>query len=72
VADTGQGIAPEQLPELFGAFHQLDGSATRREGGTGLGLAMVKMIVEAHESRVTVESTVGQGTRFLFDLPAVS
>jgi signal transduction histidine kinase len=71
VADTGQGIPEEKLPELFEAFHQLDGSATRREGGTGLGLAMVKLIVEAHESRVTVESKVGEGSRFSFDLPAV-
>lgn len=71
VTDTGQGIPEEELPKLFEAFHQLDGSATRREGGTGLGLAMVKMIVEAHDSRVTVESRVGEGSRFAFDLPAV-
>jgi signal transduction histidine kinase len=70
VADTGKGIPEERLPELFEAFHQLDGSATRREGGTGLGLAMVRMIVEAHDSHVTVESTVGEGSRFSFDLPA--
>jgi signal transduction histidine kinase len=71
VADTGQGIPAEKLPELFEAFHQLDGSATRREGGTGLGLALVKLIVEAHDSHVMVESTVGEGSRFSFDLAAV-
>lgn len=70
VADTGRGIPGEQLSQLFEAFHQLDGSTTRKEGGTGIGLAIVKMIVEAHESRVEVESTVGLGSRFSFDLPA--
>jgi signal transduction histidine kinase len=72
VADTGAGIAAEKLPELFEAFHQLDGSSTRRQGGTGLGLAMVKMIVEAHDSRVAVETTVGEGSRFSFDLPVAA
>ena len=68
VADTGQGIGAEQLPELFEAFHQLDGSTTRRKGGTGLGLALVKMIVEAHHSSVAVESEPGKGSRFSFEL----
>jgi signal transduction histidine kinase len=68
VADTGQGIAAENLPELFEPFHQLDGSTTRRKGGTGLGLALVKMIVEAHQSTIAVESEPGKGSRFWFDL----
>jgi signal transduction histidine kinase len=68
VADTGQGIAAEKLPELFEPFHQLDGSTTRRQGGTGLGLALVKMIVEAHQSTIAVESDPGKGSRFWFDL----
>ena len=68
VADTGQGIAAEKLPELFEPFHQLDGSTTRRQGGTGLGLALVKMIVEAHQSTIAVESEPGKGSRFWFDL----
>jgi signal transduction histidine kinase len=71
VADTGPGIAEERLPELFEAFHQLDGSATRRQGGTGLGLALVRMIVSAHDSAVAVDTRLGQGSRFSFDLPVV-
>ncbi|MEW5981013.1 MAG: ATP-binding protein [Acidobacteriota bacterium] len=70
VADTGQGIPEDRKAELFQPFHQLDGTATRREGGTGLGLALVKMIVEGHGSAVTVDTKVGVGSRFAFDLPA--
>jgi signal transduction histidine kinase len=70
VADTGPGIAEARLPELFEPFHQLDGSATRRQGGTGLGLALVQMIVTAHQSAVSVDTRLGEGSRFSFDLPA--
>lgn len=69
VKDTGIGIAPERIPELFEAFHQLDGSATRRYGGTGLGLALVKQIIEAHGSIITVTSEPGKGACFEFGLP---
>jgi len=72
VADTGPGIDASRLPELFEPFHQLDGSSTRRRGGTGLGLALVKMIVTAHGSEVSVETHPGRGSRFSFDLPAAS
>lgn len=72
VADTGPGIPEERMAELFQPFHQLDGSATRREGGTGLGLALVKMIVEGHGSSVTVDTKVGVGSRFAFDLAVAS
>jgi signal transduction histidine kinase len=71
VADTGPGIAESRLPELFEPFHQLDGSSTRQRGGTGLGLALVKMIVTAHGSAVTVETGPGRGSLFSFDLPAI-
>lgn len=71
VADTGPGIPREKLPELFEAFHQLDGSATRQQGGTGIGLALVKMIVDAHDATVRVETAPGEGSRFSFDLPIV-
>jgi len=70
VADTGVGIAAERLPELFEPFHQLDGSATRRAGGTGLGLALVKTIVSAHDSSIAVSSRPGIGSRFSFELSA--
>jgi signal transduction histidine kinase len=72
VADTGPGIEASRLPELFEPFHQLDGSSTRRRGGTGLGLALVKMIVTAHGSAVAVDSDPGRGSRFSFDLPATA
>ncbi len=70
VSDTGPGIAEARLPELFEPFHQLDGSTTRRRGGTGLGLALVKMIVDAHQGAITVDTRPGGGSRFSVDLPA--
>ncbi len=72
VQDTGIGIPPDRIPELFQPFHQLDGSSTRRYGGTGLGLALVHRIVEAHDSRIRVESAVGKGSTFSFELPAAN
>lgn len=70
VSDTGIGIPPERQAEIFDAFHQLDSSSTRRQGGTGLGLTLVRRIIEAHGSQVTLVSEVGQGTSFSFTLPA--
>jgi signal transduction histidine kinase len=69
VMDTGIGIPQERLGEIFEPFHQLDGSATRRFAGTGLGLAMVRRIIEAHGSQIKVLSVVGKGSRFEFSLP---
>ena len=71
VTDTGIGIPPNRLEEVFEAFHQLDASSTRRYGGTGLGLALVKEIVSAHGSNVNVKSGEGQGSTFTFPLLAV-
>jgi len=71
VTDTGIGIPQERLEEIFEPFHQLDGSATRRFGGTGLGLAMAQRIIEAHGSKINVESLVGLGSRFEFSLPVM-
>ncbi|MEX1248024.1 MAG: ATP-binding protein [Anaerolineales bacterium] len=69
VADTGEGIPAEKLAEIFEPFHQLDSSTTRKAGGAGIGLTLTKRIVEAHGSKLQVESVPGKGTRFSFSLP---
>lgn len=71
VRDTGVGIPQERMNEIFEPFHQLDGSSTRRYGGTGLGLSLVRQIVEAHGSLLDVKSTEGKGTTFKFPLLAM-
>jgi PAS domain S-box-containing protein len=68
VHNPGPGIAPHDMPRLFGRFQQLDGSDRRRHGGTGLGLAIAKAIVEQHEGTIGVESDPGAGTTFWFVL----
>ena len=70
VADTGPGIAREHLAHLFDRFYQVEGSSTRAHEGTGIGLALVKELVELHEGTITVKSTVGFGTRFTVRLPS--
>lgn len=72
VTDTGIGIAPNRMEEIFEPFHQLDGSSTRRHGGTGLGLSLVRQIIEAHGSMIDVQSVEGDGTAFKFPLLAVA
>jgi len=69
VIDTGIGIAPEEMHKLFQAFTQLDGGLSRRHEGTGLGLNLVKRIVELHGGTVRVASQVGKGSRFTIELP---
>ncbi len=69
VTDTGIGIAPEDLPQLFQPFVQINSQLNRQETGTGLGLAMVKQITELHGGQVTVESTPGLGSCFTVALP---
>jgi two-component system sensor histidine kinase BaeS len=69
VADTGPGIAAEDLPFLFERFFKADRSRDRRQGGAGLGLAIAKRLVEAHGGRISVESTPGVGTTFRLWLP---
>lgn len=70
IMDTGIGIPEERIHEIFEPFHQLDGSVTRRYSGTGLGLAMVHRIIDVHGSKIVVDSTPGNGTRFSFSLPS--
>ncbi len=69
ITDTGIGIAAEDLPRLFQPFVQVDSNLNRQYEGTGLGLAMVKQIVELHGGQVTVESQLGQGSCFTVALP---
>jgi signal transduction histidine kinase len=72
ISDTGVGIPSNRLKEIFEPFHQLDGSSTRRYGGTGLGLSLVRQIIEAHGSLLDVQSVEGKGTTFKFPLLAVN
>jgi signal transduction histidine kinase len=68
VTDTGIGIPSDRLNDIFEPFHQLDGSSTRRYGGTGLGLSLVRQIIEAHGSMIEVQSIEGRGSTFKFPL----
>ena len=69
VTDGGIGISPEELEHLFKPFSQIDSSLARKFEGTGLGLAMVKLLVDLHGGTVAVESAVGEGTCFMVWLP---
>jgi CheY-like chemotaxis protein len=64
VRDTGIGIAPEDLPRIFDRFHQVEAATTRRYGGLGLGLSIVRHLVELHGGRVTAERAPGRGATF--------
>jgi signal transduction histidine kinase len=69
VADTGEGISPDQTGKLFQRFQQVDEKQARRRKGTGLGLAICRELVEMHGGRIWVESTSGVGSNFMFALP---
>ena len=69
IADTGVGIAPENISRVFDEFEQADGGTRRRHGGAGLGLAISKRFVELHGGRIWAKSQVGQGSTFYFSLP---
>ncbi len=70
VSDSGRGIPPEAMTRVFDRFFVVDRSRSRKMGGTGLGLAITKHIIEAHGGTISVSSTPGQGSIFLFTLPA--
>ncbi len=72
VADTGPGIAEEHLPHLFDRFYQVESDTRRTYEGTGIGLSLVKELVELHEGTITVESRVGFGTTFTVCLPLLA
>jgi DNA-binding response OmpR family regulator/nitrogen-specific signal transduction histidine kinase len=70
VADTGDGIPPDQLDKIFDRFYQVDASQTREHEGSGIGLSIVKELVELHHGTIQVESELGKGTKFTVRLPA--
>lgn len=69
ITDTGTGIAPEHLQQVFDRFYKVDASRKRGKQGTGLGLFICKMIIEEHGGIIEVESQVGEGTTFIIKLP---
>jgi len=71
VKDYGIGIAPDDIQTIFDSFYQIDHSSTRRYGGTGVGLALVKLLIENHRSEIIVESEPEKGSTFSFCLPTV-
>jgi signal transduction histidine kinase len=69
VADTGIGIPPEKIGSLFTEFRQTDATIASEYGGTGLGLSISRKFVEMHGGRIWVESEVGKGSTFIFEIP---
>jgi signal transduction histidine kinase len=73
VRDSGVGIPADKLPRIFDAFYTTkSGPDDSGKGGTGLGLSQCREIIEAHNGRIRVDSTVGKGTAFTLKLPTVS
>ena len=69
IADNGEGIPPEYLRHVFDRFYRTDPSRARSTGGTGLGLTIARQLVQAHGGTIRAESTKGEGSRLIFDLP---
>lgn len=72
IRDHGIGIAQDELDKIFEIFYQVDASSTRRYGGTGVGLAIVRLILDRHNTFISVNSTQGEGSTFSFVLPIIS
>ena len=70
VSDDGIGISPEDLPHIFERFYRADKSRSRSTGGSGVGLAVAKAIIEAHGGTIFAESEPGKGSSFTFALPS--
>jgi signal transduction histidine kinase/ligand-binding sensor domain-containing protein len=69
ISDTGHGIPQEELGHIFDRFHQVDGTVSRVQEGTGIGLSLVKELIELHGGVIRVESEIGEGTEFIVTLP---
>jgi signal transduction histidine kinase len=71
ISDTGRGIPEDAVDYIFEPFRQVDGSVTRSHKGIGLGLSIVKQLVDLMEGSITVESQVGEGSTFRIELPVI-
>lgn len=69
ISDSGSGIPVDRLQDIFNSFEQLDGGDSRRYGGTGLGLSLVQRLVELMGGHIQVETDLGKGSSFRFELP---
>jgi two-component system sensor histidine kinase BaeS len=69
VQDTGQGIAPDDLPHIFQRFFRADRARSSQQGSTGLGLAISRKIIELHNGTISADSTLGEGTIFTITMP---
>ena len=69
VSDTGSGIPAEERSRVFERFYRVDKARARAKGGTGLGLSIVKHIIGLHDGEVSVQSRVGEGSTFRFEIP---
>lgn len=72
MTDTGISIATEDVDKIFNKFYRIDNSITRQVGGTGLGLAVTKSLVELHRGQIWVDSKLGEGSTFSFTIPLAS